>query len=230
MMAETKQKYTCQYCKKQFIRENSLLVHLCEQKKRYQNQHEPAVKIGFQAYQKFYQISQGGRSLKDYDHFSKSSYYRAFVKFGRYAISIKAINVMRFAEWLIVNNKKLDYWCKDSEYNKFLLEYTQKENVADALERAVNLAVKWNESTGNPLEDYLRYGNSNILCHEIANGKISAWVLYNCASGNEFLTRITPDQLKMIWDWIDADVWAPRFKRYPADAEYCKSILKELGW
>lgn len=229
-MSETKQKYTCKYCSKEFMRESSLLVHVCEQKKRFQSQDDPAVKIGYQAYLKFYQITQGSARLKTYDDFARSSYYRAFVKFGRYTVSVRAINIIRFTEWLITNNKKLDHWCRDSLYNQYLLEYTRKENVNDALERAVNSAVRWSEETGTTVKDYLRYGNVNMLCYEICSGRVTAWSLYNCASGNEFLEKCSKEQLEMIWPWIDADVWAVKFKRYPADAEYCKSILKDLGW
>ena len=212
------------------MRESSLLVHVCEQKKRFQNQDDPAVKIGYQAYLKFYQISQGSARLKTYEDFARSSYYRAFVKFGRYTQSVRAINIIRFTEWLITNNKKLDHGCRDSLYNQYLLEYTRKENVNDALERAVNSGLRWSEDTGTAIRDYLRYGNVNLLCYEICSGRISAWCLYNCASGVEFLEKCSKEQLEMIWPWIDTDIWAAKFNRYPADAEYCKSILKDLGW
>ena len=52
-------KFQCRYCKKSFVRENTLAVHVCEQKKRYQSQNETGVQIGLNAYLLLYkQIAQ----------------------------------------------------------------------------------------------------------------------------------------------------------------------------
>ena len=51
--------YTCRYCKKSFSRENTLAIHVCEPKKRIQEQNETGVRLGFNAYLKFYEITQG---------------------------------------------------------------------------------------------------------------------------------------------------------------------------
>ena len=100
-------KFECQYCKKSFAKETTLIVHVCEQKKRYQSQGETGIQIGLRAYQKFYEISQGSGRPKTFDDFARSPYYRAFARFGQYCVSIRAVNVMRFTEWLLKNNKKI---------------------------------------------------------------------------------------------------------------------------
>ena len=69
--------YTCQYCKKSFARENTLAIHLCEPKKRRQEQNETGVRIGFNAYLKFYEMTQGSAKLKTFEDFAESAYYRA---------------------------------------------------------------------------------------------------------------------------------------------------------
>ncbi len=93
--------YTCRYCEKGFVKETSLAVHLCEPKRRHQEQSERGVQLGFQAYLRFYEITQGSAKLKTFDDFAKSPYYRAFVKFGRYCVDLKAINPARLTEWLL---------------------------------------------------------------------------------------------------------------------------------
>ena len=96
----------CQYCKKDFARETSLAVHVCEPKRRRQERAERGVELGFQAYIRFYEMSQGSARLKTFDDFADSPYYRAFVKFGRYCVSTRTINPKQFLEWLLKNNKK----------------------------------------------------------------------------------------------------------------------------
>ena len=223
-------KFECQYCKKSFAKETTLMVHVCEQKKRFQSQSEIGIQIALRAYQKFYEMSQGSGKHKSFDDFARSPYYRAFAKFGQYCVSIRAINVPQFTVWLLKNNKKIDYWCSDKVYGEFLEQYLRIESPLDALYRSVEYGSRWADETDNPSNGYLRYGNDNALCYAVTTGRISAWVLYNSESGQEFLGRIGPDQVSMIWTFIDADFWNQKFRDYPEDTAYVKDILKQAGW
>lgn len=222
--------FTCDYCKKEFARETSIAIHMCEPKRRRLEKDERGVQLGFQAFIKFYELMQGSARLKTFDDFCESAYYRAFVKFGRYCVNIRAINPARFTEWLLKNNKKIDRWCSDQIYTEYLLDYLKVEHVDDALARAIEWAIDWAERNESQPHDCLRYGNANAICHAIVTGRISAWVIYNSASGLEFLENCDQTQVAMIWSYIDADVWQRRFANYPADVEYAKDILKKAGW
>ena len=222
--------YTCQYCKKDFIKESSLSVHSCEPRRRRQEQSERGVHLGLQAYLKFYELTQGSAKLKTFDDFADSPYYRAFVKFGRYCVDIRAINPARFIEWVLKQNKKIDHWCRDSIYTEYLLDYLRVENINDALARAIEFGITWQEQTSNPAHDCLRHGNSNTMCYAITSGRISPWVIYNSDSGQKFLNDLTSEQVAMIWSYIDSDFWMKKFQDYPADQEYAKDILTKAGW
>ena len=91
-------------------------------------------------------------------------------------------------------------------------------------------AIGWSEETGNPDRDYLRFGNSNAVCYAITTGRISAWVLYNCDSGADFLAALNQEQIAMVWPYIDADFWQRRLREYRADAEYVRELLTKAGW
>lgn len=228
--AQQTEGFVCQYCERSFRKETSLAVHLCEPKRRYQEQSEVGVQLGLQAYLRFYEITQGSARLKTWDDFARSPYYRAFVKFGRYCVAIRVINIPRFIEWLLKNNKKIDHWCRDSVYAEYLQEHLRQEAATDALARAMEQAIGWSEETNNPDRDYLRFGNSNAICYAVTTGRISAWVLYNCDSGAEFLAGLNQEQIAMIWPFIDTDFWQRRFRDYRADAEYVREMLTKAGW
>lgn len=223
-------KFECKYCNKSFSKETTLIVHVCEKKKRYQSQNETGVQIGLRAYQKFYELTQGASKAKTFDDFAKSPYYRAFVKFGQYCVSIRAINIPRFTEWLLKNNKKIDYWCSDKVYGEYLTQYLRTENPMDALHRAIEQSIRWGEDNATPAEHYLRYGNDNAICFAISTGRISAWVLYNSSSGQDFLNRLLGEQVAMIWEFIDSDFWQKKFKEYPEEVKVVKEILAQAGW
>ena len=222
--------YKCQYCLRDFVRESSLSVHVCEQKKRHLEQNEAGVRLGLQAYLKFFELTQGSAKNKTFKDFASSPYYKAFVKFGRYCVEIKAVNPARFVEYVLKQNKKIDYWCSDKLYTEYLVEHLKVESVQDALTRAIEYGIDWSEKTESPAHDCLRYGNPNTIIYAITTGRISAWVIYNCESGQKFLNNLTSEQLAIIWTYVDADVWQRKFKEYSDDQGYARSILKQAGW
>jgi len=222
--------YECRYCKRSFAKETSLAVHMCEPKRRFQDQTERGVQLGLQAYLRFYEITQGSAKLKTFEDFAASPYYRAFVKFGRYCVDIQAINPARFMAWLLKNNKKIDHWARDTMYTEYLIDYLRIENVNDALARAMEFGINWAKNTGNPAEDCLRYGNTNATVYAVTAGRISGWIVYNCESGQKFLSELDATQIAMIWPYIDSEVWMKKFSDYVADQEYVKEMLKKAGW
>jgi hypothetical protein len=222
--------YQCQYCKKDFQKETSLAVHLCEPKRRMQERSERGVELGYQAYLRFYEMTQGSAKLKTYEQFAESPYYRAFVKFGRYCVNTRTVNPRQFLEWLLKNNKKIDRWASDQLYTEYLLTYLQVENINDAMARAIEFGIEWAEKHSAQPHDCLRYGNNNAMCYAVTAGRISPWIIYNCDSGQKFLSELDSTQIAMIWPYIDSDVWQKKFQDYPADQEYVREILTKAGW
>jgi hypothetical protein len=71
---------------------------------------------------------------------------------------------------------------------------------------------------------------SHLKLHAIAYGRISPWVIYNCESGQKFLSELSSEQVAMIWQYIDSDHWQKKFKDYPEDQKYAQEILQKAGW
>lgn len=231
MTNESNQSYKCRYCQKDFRKESTLAAHLCEPKRRWQQEKETGVQLGLRAYLRFYEITQGSARLKSYEDFVTSPYYNAFVKFGRHLVGIRAVNPNSYLEWLLKNNKKLDHWCRDSFYDEWLLDYLRKENPQDALERGMKEMQLYAEEHSDlaSYAHFFLYGNSNAVLHRILNGRISPWIVYNSSSGVGFLEKLNQEQTVMILPYIDPDYWTRRFIDYAADVEWCKHILKEAG-
>lgn len=232
MKNESSPTYKCKYCEKEFRKESTLTAHMCEPKRRWQQEKEKGVQLGLIAYLRFYEITQGSAKLKSYEDFAASPYYNAFVKFGRHCQAIRCVNFSNYTDWLLKNNKKLDYWTKDSLYDEWLAEYIKKEAVQDALERALKEMQEYADThpdLRNGFTDYFRYGNSNRIIHHICTGRISPWVVFNCNSGVEFLGSLSEEQVSIVIPWIDPDHWQRKFKDYLADTEWVKDILQKAG-
>jgi hypothetical protein len=220
--------FVCKYCKKSFKKESTLFVHMCEKKLRFEQKDEPGVRLGFMTYQKFYEYTQGSAKTKTYDVFVESPYYNAFIKFGRYMIDIKCVNSILFAEYVIKSGKKLDYWCKDSIYDEWLYEYLRRERADDTLDRAFSTMQKWSDNhPPAPFNHYFIHCNKNIVMLDIAAGRISPWLLYNCDTGLEFLGKLSDADVNMVYKWIDPPYWQKHFSESVADTEFIKNILKQ---
>jgi hypothetical protein len=229
-MVETSADNQCQYCGRVFSRPTSLQAHLCEPRRRRSEQHERGVQMGFAAYMKFFEVTQGSAVTKTFDDFADSAYYRAFVKFGRYCQSIRAISPEHYVEWLLENHKKLDRWTSDTYYDQYLVGRLLAESVDTALIRGMEHAQDWADSNAAQSCDFLRYGNANRVCYAITTGRISAWIIYNCDSGQRFLSGLDSMQLSSVWNYIDSDLWQRKFQQYPADQIYCQDMLNRAGW
>jgi len=230
---DVKEKYTCRFCNHSFAKEITLTSHLCEKKRRHQQEKEIGVQWGLQAYLLFYSSTQlATKNKKTYQDFTETPYYTAFVKFGRYCVDIKCINFLSFTNWLLKNNKGIDHWCSDKLYEEWLTDYLRKEAVQDALERSFKTMTDYSNNhteLKNGYTDYFRYGNVNRILHSISNGKISPWVIFNCKSGIEFIENLTEDQLGMIMSWIDPEYWNSKFRDSHEDVQWTRKILETAG-
>ena len=232
MKNESKLTYKCKYCDKEYRKESTLAAHLCESKRRWQQEKEVGVQFGLQAYLRFYELTQGSAKLKSYADFVESPYYSAFVKFGRHIVAIRAVNPRMFIEYVLKENKKIDHWTHEKIYLEYLHAYLKKEAVQDAIERALlemqEYADEHPELKGG-FKDYFRYANANRICFHISTGRVSPWIVFNCDSGVEFLSNLGEEQVSMILPWIDPDFWQRKFHDYVADTEWVKMILTDAG-
>ena len=203
--------------------------HLCESKRRWQDRDLAGNRIGFQSWLRFYKKNTNKTQLT-YVDFAKSAYYIAFVKFGHYCVNVKVINVNRYADWLLDNKLKIDNWCSDVNYNKFLIQYLKDEDPLDAIARSIETTIDIAKEAGVQSKDCLRYVNRNRLAQMVSNGKISPWMLYHSESGIAFLEALDEVQQKYILEYINPEQWAVKFKRDPEMVTQVKQLLAAGGY
>jgi hypothetical protein len=228
--SETKSEFSCEFCNRSFQRETTMIKHLCENKRRWQDKDQPGNRIGFQSWLNFYTKNTGTKKKKTYTDFTKSAYYIAFVKFGHYCVDLKCINVTRYADWLLKNQIKIDSWCSDKNYTSFLIEYLRTEDHMDAIARSIETTIDMSKEAGIATKDCLRYANKNRIAYAITTGKISPWMLYQSESGVKFLEELDESQQKMIIDYINPEQWAIKFRRNNEMVTQVKELLNQAGY
>jgi hypothetical protein len=223
------QPYNCVHCGKSFMKEKTLVAHMCERKRRALQQSEKRVQAGFMAFNRFWQLTQNAKILKTYDNFADSSYYNAFVKFGSFVNNVNPLYPDRFIDYVIKSGVKLDHWCRDELYDKYLFEILKVEPVESAVQRSITTMMEWADEHNAEFSHYFNYVSLNKAVHDIRNGHISAWVVLNSSSGQTMIRNMSDEQLDMIAPAFDVPYWLRRFKEVPADVALVKEICREVG-
>jgi hypothetical protein len=223
------QPYNCVHCGKSFMKEKTLVAHMCERKRRALQQSEKRVQAGFMAFNRFWQLTQNAKIPKTYDNFADSSYYNAFVKFGSFVNNVNPLYPDRFIDYVIKSGVKLDHWCRDELYDKYLFEILKVEPVESAVQRSITTMMEWADEHNAEFSHYFNYVSLNKAVHDIRNGHISAWVVLNSSSGQTMIRNMSDEQLDMIAPAFDVPYWLRRFKEVPADVALVKEICREVG-
>ena len=58
--------YKCKYCERSFVKESTLLAHMCEPKRRWEQKNEKHIQLGLQAYLYFFKQTQSNSTNKGY--------------------------------------------------------------------------------------------------------------------------------------------------------------------
>jgi hypothetical protein len=221
--------YTCQFCNNKFTREKTLAVHVCEQKRRFLAKSEKHVILGYDTFNRFYKMSQNFKGDKTYDEFARSPYYNAFVKFGSFVSNVNPLYPDKFINYVITSGVKLDHWCRDELYEKYVVNLIRTEGVETALERSISHMLDWANNNNAQWNHYFHYVSLNRACYDVRDGKISPWLILNSASGKEMLKKFNDEQLAAVGGIIDLQFWLNKFKKLPADTELVKQVVKESG-
>lgn len=229
MIALVNQPFKCVHCDKNFMQEKTLVAHMCERKRRALQKDEKRVQAGFYAYNRFWQLTQNAKKPKTYDNFADSSYYNAFVKFGSFINNVSPLYPDKFIDHVIKSGEKLDNWCKDKVYEAYLYDTLKTEPVESAVQRTLQTMMEWGDDHKAEFNHYFLYVSLNRAVNDIINGKISCWVILNCADGKKMVQNMSDDQLNMIAPAFDVPYWLRRFKELPADVALVKEICSEVG-
>ena len=221
------QVYVCTHCNAKFMKEKTLVVHMCEQKRRHLAKNEKHVQVGYHAYVRFYQLVQRQDKQKTYDEFAKSPYYNAFIKIGSFVHNVNPLYPDQYIDYVIKSGVKLDHWCRDGLYEQYVLYLVKTEPVEVALQRSIGHMMEWAEKNNSSWNHYFNYVSVNRAVFDIRDGKVSPWLVLNCVSGKKLLANFNDEQLSAVGATIDPEFWRKKFAKHPDDVDLVKQVVKE---
>jgi hypothetical protein len=219
--------FICQHCQSKFVKEKTLMVHVCEQKRRHLAKNEKHVQMGFMAYDRFYKLNQKQDKPRTYEEFSQSPYYNAFIKFGSFVSNVNPLYPDQYIDYVVKSGVKLDHWCREGLYEDYVLHLVKNEPVEVALQRTISHMLEWANNNDSVWNHYFNYVSTNRATFDIKDGKISPWLILNCSSGKKLLANLNDEQLSSVGITIDPVFWQKKFKTNEHDMELIKDVVKE---
>lgn len=225
-------KFLCEFCKREYVKEISLINHNCEKKQRWFAKDETYSRTAFIAWNRFHELNTPNRKLNPpnaYKDFINSQYYKGFIKFGKHIRDVDVIEPAKFIDYVIKNNLPLDKWTNDFVYEQYVRELTKQETPENALMRNIMLMKEWSMKTSEPWNDFFRNVNTNQAVAWIKNGRLSPWVLYNTDSAIDFFSKCNEEQLNMITKYAPIGLWKIKFLKDPESCNFIRTTLQDNG-
>lgn len=220
---------TCKFCGKSFNRLTTFSTHMCVKKQRHNDINSTGSRIGFRAFQRFYELTTNSQAAKTTEDFIDSTYYLSFVKFGNYCALLKPLYLEQYIDFLIKYSVKLDQWTSDKVYAVYLEDILKKEPAESAVARTITEIAAWTEKNHSNFKDFFQDVSANEAAAMISMGKITPWVLYLADSADLLMSKFNQDHVKLIAGIIDAGFWANKFKKNSSDVDYIRDILTQAG-
>lgn len=223
-------KFQCHFCKKEFSRESTLEVHLCEKKRRWMNKDDKNVRIAFASWLHWckksglYLNKKGGLTYTD---FMNSTAYIAFVKFGYFVEEYKITNYLAYIDFMIKNNYKMPAWNKDSTYEYFVKMNMRQETIDEAIEKTIKFIDKWSYENHNQWNDFFDVISGQQVLDWLRGGRISPWVFFTSEKAQNLMGRMTDEQLILLDKYIDVKWWMQVMRRKAKDKQFVEQIVKE---
>jgi hypothetical protein len=222
--------HTCDYCQRSFAKEQTLIHHQCEPKRRHQNETQPHVKLALRAYRLWWSSLHPTQVMPvSYQQFCASQLYVIFVKIGSWSQEQQVQEFDVWVNWHIQAQTPVQKWCDVNSYEAYVKHLLLSEHHLQAVNRSLATICHWAEATNNAWHEFFDLANVNQTVNWIKQGRISAWLLYNAPSAARFLERCTPEQVVLIQQAAPYHVWKIRFLRYAHSAEAVKQTLTEAG-
>lgn len=219
----------CKWCNKSFRSERTLSKHMCVKKRRWTDREMSHVRLGFRAFQIFYDLTTNSSAPKTHEQFIQSQYYADFVKFGRACLINQYLDPEGYVTFLVRGAVKLRDWPKDSVYSEFVKQYVRKETGLRALERTVINMAEWASEHNTDWQDYFLKATTNRFVYDVRAAKISPWAIYLSDTGQEMLKQLSSEQVNMVEEFIDPGFWMGVFKQNKQEVNEVKTACKEAG-
>jgi hypothetical protein len=219
--------YKCKYCNKTYVKETTLIAHVCENKRRFLNKDEKQNRIAYQSWVVYRNLSIKSKTQPSYEDFISNRYFTGFMKLAKRIIDLNMDRPEDFVRFIILNSIKMDDWAKDVVYETYVKDRTKNETVERAIERSLLQMKTWSERTGYDWQDYFIKASTIDAVQDIKMGRISPWCTFATDQGSKFIDRLEPGQVEDLIEYMNPKSWRVKVKRQKKDADWVQEVFNQ---
>ena len=228
MLSLVQTTYNCKYCKKAFIKETTLMSHMCETKRRVVSKDEKQNRIAYQLWVQYRRLSMANvKKDKPYEEFAANQYFTGFMALSKRIIDLNIKQPEDFLKFLVMNSVKMYDWTKDFVYETYIKHQTSTETVDRAIERSILHMKDWGDNTSNSWQEYFIKVPTIVAMMDIKMGRISPWCTFATDQGSRLIDRLEPGQIDALIDYIEPTKWKVRVKRHAQDASWVQDVFNK---
>lgn len=223
------ERHQCNFCKKEFTRPKTLEVHICEQKRRWINKDERAVRIAYASWQHWCKRTGLHLNKKNvsYEDFMKSSTYITFVKFGNFVEENRLSNYLAYIDFMIKQNYKSNDWLKNSTYEYFIKMNIRQESIEDAIQRTVTFMDKWSTEHEEDWTTFFEKISGQEALDWLRSGRISPWIFFISKKAQMLLATMSDEQVMLLDRYLDIKWWSATLRRKPKDRIFVEQMVED---
>ena len=220
--------YKCKYCNKEFVRETTLMSHMCEQKRRIICKDDKQNRIAYQSWLIFRRLSIANvKKDKPYEDFANNMYFTGFMKLSKYMIDLNLPDTEDFVKYLITNSVKMSNWTKTFVLDEYVKHKLRTETPDRAIERTILHIQSWAEDAGQDWRKYFLLVPTVQFVHDFKLGRISPWCLFATDQGSRLVDRLEPGQVEDLIKFVEPQSWRARMLREPAEKAWVQKVFNE---
>lgn len=220
--------FKCKYCSRDFVRETTLMKHLCDKKRRILDKDLKQNRIAYQSWLIFRKLSIANvKHDKPYDDFIQNKYFTDFMKLAKHIIDLSLDKPDEFVKFLIMNSVKINDWTKAVVYETYIKDRTRKETAERAIERSLLNIKAWAERTGNSWHDYFVKVSTVDAVQDIRMGRISPWCTFATDQGSRLIDRLEQGQIETLIEYMEPNSWRAKVMRQRDDALWVQEVFNQ---
>jgi hypothetical protein len=219
--------FVCHYCLKQFKSETRYLTHECEDMRRDRELKSGTGHFAYTLYLKWLKFY--NRRCPNITSFGQSKYYKAFIKFAKFAQDVKLPDPNHFVRWACLKDYTVHNWLSQDVYGEYLCYLDRQYPPLNSVKITIDYIYKLVDAAECEPEEVYDLLLPGEFIDLIYKRKFSPWFLLNSTKFTQyFVKNFNQEQRIILEGLINADFWRKQFAKYPSEVIQIKSIVKEM--
>ena len=209
-MALKERKFTCTFCRRDFVRKTWYEKHMCDKKQRFMDRNNITVINAhrlFNHWQQRAKLMRRGRE-KTIEEYCKSPMFGAFKRLAEFTTSEYVVSGFKYVDWLVDNKIPEAKWCNPRDLDDYRAYLRATEEPQKQAETSCKNIRVWCTDNGISMPEFFTTISPGQALNMVRENKLSPWVLLGyqpCVDG--LTSRFKPELLFTLNEHINVPYW-----------------------